>query len=210
MRIACVSAKLIPDAGDVDQDLAVAGLGVGQLDELQLLGPAEFLDLNSLHRLNITATPPDSLTHVPDSRRLNRVRFRAHALRRARADAGRLRRPFLARRELLHRGPGGRARSATTSATSSSRCSRAAASITDDIERVEGGETFFWQGHYDYDMNVAHTDDTQLNVFAEFDPKLSDGLAQRRDAVPGQHPARPAAPRARRVHGRRASPRSTR
>src|SRR3954449_8284965 len=46
--------------------------------------------------------------------------------------------------------------------------------ITDDIERVEGGKTFFWQGHYEYDMNVAHTDDTQLNVFAEFDPKLSD------------------------------------
>src|SRR3954447_18938389 len=46
--------------------------------------------------------------------------------------------------------------------------------ITDDIERVEGGETFFWQGHYEYDMNVAHTDDTQLNVFADYDPKLSD------------------------------------
>jgi sugar/nucleoside kinase (ribokinase family) len=45
---------------------------------------------------------------------------------------------------------------------------------TDDIERVEGGETFFWRGHYDYDMNVAHTDDTQLNVFADFDPKLSE------------------------------------
>ncbi len=47
--------------------------------------------------------------------------------------------------------------------------------ITDDIERVPGGETFFWQGHYEYDMNVAHTDDTQLNVFADFDPKLSEG-----------------------------------
>ncbi len=46
--------------------------------------------------------------------------------------------------------------------------------ITEDIERVEGGETFFWKGHYDYDMNVAHTDDTRLNVFAEFDPKLSE------------------------------------
>ncbi|HET8592770.1 MAG TPA: PfkB family carbohydrate kinase [Solirubrobacterales bacterium] len=46
--------------------------------------------------------------------------------------------------------------------------------ITDDIERVAGGETFFWQGHYDFDLNVAHTDDTQLNVFAAFDPKLSD------------------------------------
>ena len=49
---------------------------------------------------------------------------------------------------------------------------------TDDIERVEGGETFFWQGHYEYDMNVAHTDDTQLNVFADFDPKLSDASRQ--------------------------------
>jgi sugar/nucleoside kinase (ribokinase family) len=46
--------------------------------------------------------------------------------------------------------------------------------ITEDIERVEGGKTFFWRGHYEYDMNLAHTDDTQLNVFADFDPKLSD------------------------------------
>jgi sugar/nucleoside kinase (ribokinase family) len=46
--------------------------------------------------------------------------------------------------------------------------------ITDDIERVEGGKTFFWRAHYEYDMNVAHTDDTQLNVFADFDPKLSE------------------------------------
>jgi len=45
---------------------------------------------------------------------------------------------------------------------------------TADIERVPGGKTFFWRGHYDEDMNVAHTDDTQLNVFAEFEPKLSD------------------------------------
>ena len=46
--------------------------------------------------------------------------------------------------------------------------------ITGDIERVEGGQTFFWRGHYEYDMNIAHTDDTQLNVFADFDPKLSE------------------------------------
>jgi sugar/nucleoside kinase (ribokinase family) len=50
--------------------------------------------------------------------------------------------------------------------------------ITDDIERVEGGETFFWRAHYEYDMNVAHTDDTQLNVFADFDPKLSEASKQ--------------------------------
>jgi sugar/nucleoside kinase (ribokinase family) len=50
--------------------------------------------------------------------------------------------------------------------------------ITDDIEKVDGGDTFFWQGHYEYDMNVAHTDDTQLNVFADFDPKLSEESRQ--------------------------------
>ncbi len=44
---------------------------------------------------------------------------------------------------------------------------------TDDIEHVAGGETFFWRGHYDHDMNVAHTDETRLNVFADFHPKLS-------------------------------------
>jgi sugar/nucleoside kinase (ribokinase family) len=46
--------------------------------------------------------------------------------------------------------------------------------FTDDIERIAGGKTFFWRGHYDYDLNVAHTDDTHLNVFGEFEPKLSE------------------------------------
>ena len=45
---------------------------------------------------------------------------------------------------------------------------------TDDIEHVEGGKTFFWAGHYEYDLNTAHTDDTQLNVFGDFEPKLSE------------------------------------
>jgi sugar/nucleoside kinase (ribokinase family) len=45
--------------------------------------------------------------------------------------------------------------------------------LTDDIERIEGGRSFFWRGRYDYDLNVAHTEDTQLGVFAEFEPKLS-------------------------------------
>jgi sugar/nucleoside kinase (ribokinase family) len=45
---------------------------------------------------------------------------------------------------------------------------------TDDIEIVPEGKTFFWRGRYDYDMNTAHTLDTQLNVFETFDPKLSE------------------------------------
>ncbi|MGA8745781.1 MAG: PfkB family carbohydrate kinase [Solirubrobacterales bacterium] len=45
--------------------------------------------------------------------------------------------------------------------------------IVDDIEKIEGGSSFFWRGRYEYDLNVAHTEDTQLNVFGEFEPKLS-------------------------------------
>lgn len=45
---------------------------------------------------------------------------------------------------------------------------------TDDIEQVAGAKTFFWRGHYEFDFNQAHTDDTQLNVFGEFEPKLSE------------------------------------
>src|ERR1700752_2163842 len=45
---------------------------------------------------------------------------------------------------------------------------------TRDIEKIADGKTFRWGGRYDYDLNVAHTLFTDLNVFAEFQPKLSD------------------------------------
>ncbi len=44
---------------------------------------------------------------------------------------------------------------------------------TTDLERISNGKTFFWRGRYDYDLNVAQTLDTQLNVFAEFKPRLT-------------------------------------
>jgi sugar/nucleoside kinase (ribokinase family) len=43
-----------------------------------------------------------------------------------------------------------------------------------DVERIPDGKTFFWRGRYEYDLNTAHTLDTQLNVFADFKPKLSN------------------------------------
>ncbi len=45
---------------------------------------------------------------------------------------------------------------------------------TSDLEQVADGKTFRWFGRYEYDLNVAHTLDTHLNVFADFQPKLSD------------------------------------
>ena len=44
----------------------------------------------------------------------------------------------------------------------------------DGLERIRGAKTFFWSGEYGYDLNVAKTRDTQLNVFANFQPKLSE------------------------------------
>jgi sugar/nucleoside kinase (ribokinase family) len=43
-----------------------------------------------------------------------------------------------------------------------------------DVERVLGGRTFFWQGEYGWDLNSRHTLATELGVFAEFEPKLSE------------------------------------
>jgi len=34
------------------------------------------------------------------------------------------------------------------------------------------GQTFRWKGRYEFDLNVAHTLETRLNVFAEFQPEL--------------------------------------
>jgi cytidine kinase len=45
---------------------------------------------------------------------------------------------------------------------------------TDDVEHIEGGTTFFWAGEYEWNVSVRHTLDTQLNVFGDFQPKLSE------------------------------------
>jgi sugar/nucleoside kinase (ribokinase family) len=47
---------------------------------------------------------------------------------------------------------------------------------TSGITRVAGGKTFHWSGSYGYDLNTAHTRDTQLNVFADFQPQLPDNF----------------------------------
>ncbi|MBD0281356.1 MAG: sugar kinase [Thermoleophilaceae bacterium] len=49
---------------------------------------------------------------------------------------------------------------------------------TDDIEHVPGGKTFFWAGEYEWNLNIRHTLDTQLNVFGDFAPKLSEASKQ--------------------------------
>jgi sugar/nucleoside kinase (ribokinase family) len=46
------------------------------------------------------------------------------------------------------------------------------------VQRVQDGKTFRWSGRYEYDMNVAHTLDTQLNVFGDFQPNLPETYRQ--------------------------------
>ena len=50
---------------------------------------------------------------------------------------------------------------------------------TRGVREVETGKTFRWAGRYHYDMNTRDTLDTQLNVFADFDPEVP---AEYRDA----------------------------
>jgi hypothetical protein len=52
------------------------------------------------------------------------------------------------------------------------------------------GETFRWVGQYDFDMNVAHTLDTQLNVFETFHPTIPDHYRDSRFVFLGNiHPS---------------------
>jgi sugar/nucleoside kinase (ribokinase family) len=51
---------------------------------------------------------------------------------------------------------------------------RTRGTVTDDVETVPGGRTFFWKGEYGQDLNTRETLETDLNVFEHFEPKLSD------------------------------------
>jgi sugar/nucleoside kinase (ribokinase family) len=59
---------------------------------------------------------------------------------------------------------------------------RTRGTLTDDVDHVEGGRTFFWKGEYSQNLNVRETHVTELNVFEHFDPRLSPE-AQAADVV---------------------------
>jgi sugar/nucleoside kinase (ribokinase family) len=44
---------------------------------------------------------------------------------------------------------------------------------TSAIQQFPRARTFFWRGRYEFDMSVAHTEETQLNVFDGWHPRLS-------------------------------------
>ena len=46
------------------------------------------------------------------------------------------------------------------------------------VERVAGGKSFHWSGRYHDDMNTRDTVATELNVFADFNPRLPEGYRE--------------------------------
>src|SRR4051794_33706652 len=185
MGVAEVEAR----SGDVDQHLAIAGLGIGQIDDLQDLGSAELVYLDRPHgALSLRGAEPGRrpgehrTTTLPPLMSLVVVGSIAF-------DA--VKTPFGERERML----GGSAVHFSLAASffddvrvvgpvgedfgdEEYGVLRERGVITDDIQRVDGGRTFFWRGHYEFDLNTAHTDDTQLNVFGDFAPRLSDASKQ--------------------------------
>ncbi len=58
------------------------------------------------------------------------------------------------------------------------------------IEVVKGGKTFFWSGRYHNDLNSRDTLETQLNVLADFQPKVPENYKNAQVVMLGNlHPA---------------------
>ena len=165
-----MSAKLIPARGDADQDLAVAGLGdLGVLDQLEHLGAAPLGDPDRSHERGRYLARPMSLT-VVGSIAFDAVETETGKRDRLLGGAAvhfALASSFLAETRVI--GPVGDDFGDEEYAVLHGR-----GVITDDIEHVEGGKTFFWAGRYERDVNIRHTLQTDLNVFETFEPKLSD------------------------------------
>lgn len=51
-----------------------------------------------------------------------------------------------------------------------------------DLSGIEkaAGESFFWAGRYEYDLNSRETLETRLGVFADFQPKIPDAMRNAR------------------------------
>jgi sugar/nucleoside kinase (ribokinase family) len=52
---------------------------------------------------------------------------------------------------------------------------------TSGLVRIPDGKTFHWSGAYGFDLNVAQTRATELNVFADFKPELPQAFRDSQD-----------------------------
>ena len=91
--------------------------------------------------------------------------------------------------EPLHRGAGGGRRGRGFPAGDPRRSRKRRGVDVAGVERASG-KTFRWWGRYAPDLASRTTLDTQLNVFADFKPKLPAGYTRHPVRSPRQHPPR--------------------
>ena len=180
--------------------------GAARQDRALLHGPPD-APATARRRDRAGRGPLASRRDESDSGRLDRVRRGQDAVRRARAHAGRLGRALRAGRQLLLRRAGGRPGGRRLRRRGVRACSTPAASTPRTSSASPGGRTFFWAGEYEYNLNIRHTLETQLNVFGDFRPKLSEASRGADVRLPREHPARPPARGARAVRPARGSSR---
>ena len=179
----CVSAKFSPARVTRSASPRGPAAGVRQLGELEHLGAAELGHLDRrIGARRATPRPAGAAVtacskvraHAHHRRRIDRLRHRQDAVRRARADARRRRRAFRAGRLVLRRGARRRpGRRRLRRGASSTCCAHRGVDVVRRRAR-RGGKTFFWRGEYGWDLNSRETLDTQLGVFEGFQPKLSE------------------------------------
>ena len=161
-------------AADADQHLALAGLGDGRvLDELEHLRAAERGDRDRAHREPHATVPRLMSLTVVGSIAFDAVETQTGSRDRLLGGSAvhfSLASSFFADTRVV--GPVGDDFGEPEYAALHSR-----GVITDDIEHVPGGKTFFWAGRYERDVNIRHTLQTDLNVFEHFQPSLSEASA---------------------------------
>ena len=173
-----------------------SGSGIGRVvDQLEHLGPAPLHDPDRAHAARDLVHPRDACRRRHDAHRgrFHRLRRRRDPAGQPRPPARRRRRPLLARLVPARRDARSSGRSATTSASAEYAILHARGVQHDDVEHIPGGKTFFWAGRYHRDINQRDTLQTDLNVFEDFRPKLSQAARAAEVVFLGQHPARAAA-----------------
>ena len=171
---AWVSAKLIAGAADADEDLALAGLGDRRvLDQLEHLRAAERGDRDGAHREPHATVPRLMSLTVVGSIAFDAVETQTGSRDRLLGGSAvhfSLASSFFDDTRVV--GPVG-----DDFGDAEYEALHSRGVITDDIEHVPGGKTFFWAGRYERDVNIRHTLQTDLNVFEHFQPSLSEASA---------------------------------
>ena len=160
------------------------GSGTGELDELEHLGPAELLDLDRAHGGAATASRrslPRRYERSPSSDPSPSTPSRPRS---GSASACSAAPPCTSRwpRRSSTRCASS-ARSATTSARTSTASCATRGMVTDDVEHVAGGKTFFWAGEYERRPQLARDAATPSSTSSSTSSRSSREAARDADVL---------------------------